>query len=249
MISIVGLLKPLFHVSVFQMFLNTKGFLSKKHALFNRKTAIGYSKLGVLCFRMFPFVSFMAFCTKLLYKYSNIKLQSSFLKIVCSAEKTNSSAERANSEVPEPNKKDENSLEKRKSPVSSNSSSEELDVTQLNYPGVYEILVRSKIKNDKSYYGQSNSLIRRLMHHHQGLMNETHECKPLVAAFKEQGKPIDKFRFIVHKSGPEWRNNNLCLKYESELIAQNEHRCYNTDGVVLRRGHKQHNPNKKLENY
>lgn len=224
MISRVGWLKPLFYVFLFQMFLNTKGmFLSKKHTVFNTKTSIRYSKLVVSCFRMLTFVSFITFCTKFLYKSSNKKLKSSFSKTVCRAKKTNST----NSETPEPNN-DKKPKEKDKSHVSSNSNFERLDVTQLNYPGVYEIL---DIKNNKSYYGQSSSLVRRLMQNHQGLMNETHECETLRTAFKEQGKPIDKFRFIIHKSGPEWLDDNLRLKYESELVAQNKQRCYNTDGV------------------
>lgn len=223
MISSLGSLKPLVYVFLFQLFLNTKGFLSKTHALFKTKSTIGYLKLVVSCFQMLTFLSLMAFCTKFRHKYSNKKLKSSFSKTVCRAKKTNST----NSEVPEPNM-DKKPKEKGKSLVSSNSNLERLDVTSLNYPGVYEIL---DIKNNKSYYGQSCSLIRRLMHHHQGLMNETHECKSLGAAFKEQGKPIDKFRFIIHKSGPKWLDANLRLKYESELIAQNEHRCYNIDRV------------------
>lgn len=77
---------------------------------------------------------------------------------------------------------------------------EKMDITFLNYPGVYEIL---DIENNKSYYGETTSLVRRMMQHNQGLVNETHECKALVAAFKKQGKQIDKFRFIVHKSGPQ----------------------------------------------
>lgn len=103
---------------------------------------------------------------------------------------------------------------------------EKMDVTFLNYPGIYEIL---DIENNKSYYGQTTSLVRRIMQHNQGLVNETHECKALVAAFKKQGKQIDKFRFIVHKSGPEWENEKLRLAYEKEVIAQNQERCYNIE--------------------
>jgi hypothetical protein len=104
---------------------------------------------------------------------------------------------------------------------------EKLDVTSLKYPGIYEIL---DVKNNKSYYGQSSLLFRRMMHHHQGFMNETHECKALMAAFKEQGKPIDNFRFIVLKAGPEWEDENVRLEYENKLVEQNKDRCYNNDG-------------------
>lgn len=107
------------------------------------------------------------------------------------------------------------------------SNFEKLDVTSLKYPGIYEIL---DVKNNKSYYGQSSLLFRRMMHHHQGLINETHECKALMAAFKEQGKPIDNFRFIVLKAGPGWEDENVRLEYENKLVEQNKDRCYNNDG-------------------
>lgn len=107
-------------------------------------------------------------------------------------------------------------------------NSQKLDVTNLCYPGIYEIL---DIKNDKSYYGESNLLFRRFAQHYQGLVNESHECEALMVAFKEQNKQIDNFRFIVHKSGPEWENQNLRLEYEQKLISANQHRCYNIQGT------------------
>lgn len=107
---------------------------------------------------------------------------------------------------------------------------EKMDVTFLNYPGIYEIL---DIENNKSYYGQTTLLARRIMQHNQGLVNETHECKDLIAAFKKQDKQIDKFRFIVHKSGPEWEDETLRLAYEKELIVQNYDRCYNNETGFL----------------
>lgn len=130
------------------------------------------------------------------------KLESHCIKTTCRLKKVNSSNEPSNSNL------------------------EGLDVTSLKYPGVYEIL---DMKNNKSYYGESTSLFRRMMHHHQGLIDETHDCKALKAAFKEQGKPIEGFRFIVLKSGPEWGDKDLRLEYERQLIAANKHRCYNTD--------------------
>lgn len=93
----------------------------------------------------------------------------------------------------------------------------------LNAPGVYEIF---DIKNNKSYYGESNLLIRRCMHHYQGLINDHHECKGLLEAFRET-KEIQNFRFLIHKSGPEWAEKRARVAYETRLIKQNKHGCYN----------------------
>lgn len=97
------------------------------------------------------------------------------------------------------------------------------DVTFLNSPGIYEIL---DIKNNKSYYGETSLLSRRCMHHYQGLINDHHECKSLLAAFRKI-KDIQNFRFLIHKSGPEWAEKQARVAYETFLIKQNKHRCYN----------------------
>lgn len=138
-------------------------------------------------------------------------------------------AQKANGSNPGPEKPKKSSRASKKSvpsPGLTNTGAGIGDVTFLNYPGVYEIL---DVKNDKSYYGETNSLCRRFMHHHQGLTNDTHDCKALATAFKEQNKNIENFRFIVHKSGPEWEDKNLRLKCEEELIQKNRGRCYNTE--------------------
>jgi len=71
-----------------------------------------------------------------------------------------------------------------------------IDVSVLNHPGIYEIL-------DIQY---------------DGLMNESHESKALVIAFKQQNKQIENFRFRVLKSGPEWADREVRLEYEEMLI-------------------------------
>lgn len=98
------------------------------------------------------------------------------------------------------------------------------EVPFLNTPGVYEIL---DVQQNKSYYGETNSLVRRFMHHWQRLEDESHECKALVESFQNKKKNIEGFRFFVHKSGPVWENKELRLEYEQKLIDENKNQCYN----------------------
>lgn len=109
-----------------------------------------------------------------------------------------------------------------------NLDSQPVDVPFLNSPGVYEILDTGM---DKSYYGETGFLFRRFMQHWDGLQNETHECKALLQSFKNQDKNAGNFRFIVHKSGPQWARREDRLEYENMLVQQNKNRCYNSEAV------------------
>jgi len=184
---------------------------------FNKKSSFGYAKMTIGSFKQLDDYSFMAVCTKLLPKKSEKQPGLCLRKTICCAQKANVSK-------PGPEKSSCSSEKNSKSPTVTNGGADVVDVTFLNYPGVYEIL---DIKNDKSYYGETNSLNRQFMHHFQGLQNDTHDCRALATAFKQQNKEIENFRFLVHKSGPEWlcfaakQDKNLRLEYESELINNN----------------------------
>lgn len=99
-----------------------------------------------------------------------------------------------------------------------------VDITFLAYPGVYEIL---DVAENRSYYGESVSLWGRMKHHYDGLKKGTHDCKNLQASFTAQGGSIDKFRFLVHASGPQLADVAERVKLQDKLIAENQTRCYN----------------------
>lgn len=187
---------------------------------FNKKLFIGYAKMFLTSFKL-------SVCCSLMIVYAKLQLKTSKKSMELGSSKTICRANKGNANNPEKPKKSSPSSEKKAQSRSINSfGSEVVDVTFLSYPGVYEIL---DIKNNKSYYGETNLLSRRFMYHHQGLINDTHDCKALILAFREQNKEVENFRFLVHKYGPEWEDKNLRLKYEAELIKNNRHRCYNTE--------------------
>ena len=80
-------------------------------------------------------------------------------------------------------------------------------------------------------YEESSLLIRRLGQHLDGLIDESHDYTALAAAFKQQNKKIENFRFRVLKSGPEWEDVEVRKQYEEMLTEANKHRCYNVKGL------------------
>lgn len=100
------------------------------------------------------------------------------------------------------------------------------DITDLILPGLYEILDK---KNQKSYYGETDSLAKRYSDHLRELNNETHSNLSLQKAYTEIKKEsrIDNFRFIILEIGPEWKDKKKRLKKEQEYIELNRKRAYN----------------------
>nr|YP_009184727.1 putative GIY YIG homing endonuclease [Oogamochlamys gigantea]ALO62837.1 putative GIY YIG homing endonuclease [Oogamochlamys gigantea] len=100
-----------------------------------------------------------------------------------------------------------------------------VDITDLMLPGIYQIL---DIKNNRSYYGETDFMANRFVQHMNELKNETHSNAALLKAFKEQNKDFRGFRFIILHIGTEWKNKQKRLEKEQEYIKANADRCYNT---------------------
>jgi hypothetical protein len=98
------------------------------------------------------------------------------------------------------------------------------DLTGSQYPGIYEIL---DLKNNMSYYGESDCLCRRYGQHLRELRNGTHYCKSLLQSFQSQNEP-DGFKFFALEWGPSWDDKNLRIQRQDEYILANKSRCYNT---------------------
>nr|AWI68422.1 putative GIY-YIG homing endonuclease [Pediastrum duplex] len=150
--------------------------------------------------------------------------------LLCSASKADSSVSDSSSLTSSAKPKESMQSKGKTEPIGEPISEPEepIDVSLLNYPGIYEIL---DIKNNFSYYRESKLLIQRFARHYEGLMDESHESKALIEAFKQQNKQIENFRFLVLKSGPEWADRKVRLEYENKLVQANKHRCYNVKGV------------------
>jgi hypothetical protein len=189
---------------------------------FNKKSFLGYAKMTFESIKQLAECSFVAVGTGVPPKKSKKRSGLRSRQTICRAQNANA----GNSGPEKPKTSSRSSKKDSKSPTVTNGGAEVVDVTCLNYPGVYEIL---DVKNNKSYYGETSLLGRRFMHHFQGLLNDNNDCRALADAFKEQNKQIENFRFLVHKSGPEWQDRNLRLAYEAELINTNRHRSYNTE--------------------
>jgi hypothetical protein len=98
-----------------------------------------------------------------------------------------------------------------------------MDVSFCLDPGIYEIL---DIKNDKSYYGETDCLANRLSRHFNELKTGVHHCSKLLDSFNEQANP-DGFKFIILESVPHFKDRALRLSVEEEYIKANAHRTYN----------------------
>ena len=96
------------------------------------------------------------------------------------------------------------------------------NVSFLKDPGVYEIL---DLKNNCSYYGESECLLSRLQIHLRQLRNGTHFCKKLQDSFQKTGEK--NFQFFVLVSGPEWTSAQKRRDYQDQLIEENSSSCYN----------------------
>lgn len=96
------------------------------------------------------------------------------------------------------------------------------DVSELNNPGIYEIL---DVTNDKSYYGETHNLVYRFNRHREELSNKTHHNVELYQSSLRH--PISNFKFIVLHAGPEWIDKEARKKQENLYIERNKHRCYN----------------------
>lgn len=73
------------------------------------------------------------------------------------------------------------------------------------------IFVLTKVKNNFSYYGESERICKRFGMHLRELEEQTHHNKKLLQAYKEQQNP-DGFRFLVLAFGPEWIDKHKRLK-------------------------------------
>lgn len=98
-----------------------------------------------------------------------------------------------------------------------------IDITMSKYPGIYEML---DIKNNMSYYGQTDCLANRLARHFYELNREKHDNKMLSKAYKTEKNP-DNFRFFILKYGPELKDPHKRLHLQAQYIKMNAHRCYN----------------------
>jgi hypothetical protein len=98
-----------------------------------------------------------------------------------------------------------------------------VDISFLKDPGIYEIL---DVKNNLSYYGETDCLLNRCQLHFRQLLNSTHPCVKLLESFNEQKNPTG-FKFFVIVSGLEWNDPVKRRQFETKLIAANSHRCYN----------------------
>lgn len=96
------------------------------------------------------------------------------------------------------------------------------NVSFLKDPGVYEIL---DLKNNCSYYGESECLLSHLQIHLRQLRNGTHFCKKLQDSFQKTGEK--NFQFFVLVSGPEWTSAQKRRDYQDQLIEENSSSCYN----------------------
>jgi hypothetical protein len=99
-------------------------------------------------------------------------------------------------------------------------------ITDLILPGLYEIL---DLKNDKSYYSETDSLAKRYSNHLRELENEIHSNPYLQKAYTsiEKKNRMENFRFIILEIGTEWIAKKKRLKKEQEYIQQNRMRSYN----------------------
>lgn len=99
------------------------------------------------------------------------------------------------------------------------------DVSFLQHPGVYEIW---DSVNNKSYYGESASLMHRLDIHRQQIEKGCHENTLLDKALKSNLSK-DKVQFFVLDSGPEWSVASNRIARQDAYVASNAERCYNYD--------------------
>nr|AYQ95302.1 hypothetical protein [Uronema sp. CCAP 334/1] len=104
-----------------------------------------------------------------------------------------------------------------------NQNSSGTDVTCITQSGVYEIL---DSKYNKSYYGETDSLVNRFNTHLRLLKKGTHENSNLKARLYANSS-LEGFRFIVLHSGPEWGDVKKRTQCQDEYIAANADRCYN----------------------
>jgi hypothetical protein len=96
------------------------------------------------------------------------------------------------------------------------------NISFLKDPGVYEIL---DVKNNCSYYGESECLLSRFQIHLRQLQNGTHFCKKLLDSYQKTGEK--NFQFFVIVSGPEWTSAQKRREYQNQLIEENSSSCYN----------------------
>jgi hypothetical protein len=92
------------------------------------------------------------------------------------------------------------------------------DITDLILPGLYEIL---DLKNDKSYYGETDSLAKRYADHLRELNNKTHSNPSLQKAYTEVSKDsrIKNFRFIILEIGPEWKDKKKTFRKRTRIYS------------------------------
>ncbi len=98
------------------------------------------------------------------------------------------------------------------------------NVSFIQNPGVYEILDPI---NNKSYYGETSCIIKRLNIYIRTLKVGNHFCKDLQTAFNQQKNP-NNFKYFIIAEGPEWEEKNKRVELQNQLISENKHRTYNT---------------------
>lgn len=101
--------------------------------------------------------------------------------------------------------------------------SEKTDITLLFEPGIYEIYDQD---TQYSYYGESSRLSHRINLHIQQIRSGSHENYELNKALATN-PTINRFRFYILHSGPEWESLAKRQACEKAYIEANSQRCFN----------------------
>ena len=89
-------------------------------------------------------------------------------------------------------------------------------------PGIYMVLC---LANDYRYYGETSNVSGRLSSHKSTLRRKIHHNEKLQEDWNMYGE--DQFNFVVLYIGEDWKMRPDRLTMESNLIMQNNKRCYN----------------------